>query len=469
LVWNASPGATRYYLYQNGVRLNISDLDTTAVILRNRAPNTNFTFTVRAANANGTSGHSAQFTVRTLPGAAPAAPTNLRLRDADDALTDTQIRLVWNASAGATRYYVYQSGSRLGSVTNAAAIFRNLTPNTSFTFTVRAANASGVSGHSAPLTVRTLASGTTLEVSTNRIFVPANGNSHPVTVTSNAIWSITRSHEWITPSVNGGNNTGTFNVSVDPNDEPSERTGTITVIAGIFRRVIEVVQAGRESANQLVTAQNLRDFGWTANLTNEYISRLNSALTQYGITDRRSLRLFMATCGHESGKGRLRLEGLPLLPWVQYGVHERGAGYIQLTWRATHLEFLATVNDSFTGLNTAEHIAANYPWEASTWFWTRIGSNMRSNISSSPDTLNRFILTNGDSLRVFLLTQYAVNGWGIVEGAEAPTHAAAQAILNGTTFRINNNTLSVDGFGSFRLPIGWADRYNNYNQAMRIF
>ena len=239
LVWNASAGATSYELYQNGAWLMTAQ--STAVILRNRAPNTSFTFTVRAVSANGTSGHSAAFTVRTLPGAAPAAPTGLRLRDADDALTDTQIRLVWNASAGATSYDLYGNGSLAGSVTSAAAIFRNLTPNTNFTFTVRARNAGGVSGHSAAFTVRTLA-GTELEVSTTRINVPANGNSHPVTVTSNAAWTLTRSHNWIRLSTNGGTNTETFNVSVDPNEESSPRPGTVTVIAGAMRRVIEVVQ-----------------------------------------------------------------------------------------------------------------------------------------------------------------------------------------------------------------------------------
>jgi len=97
------------------------------------------------------SGHSNALTASTLSGApsAPPVPTNLRLRDADDALTDTQIRLVWNASPGATRYYLYQNGVRLNisDLDTTAVILRNRAPNTNFTFTVRAAGASGVLEH----------------------------------------------------------------------------------------------------------------------------------------------------------------------------------------------------------------------------------------------------------------------------------------------------------------------------------
>jgi len=221
----------------------------------------------------------------------------------------------------------------------------------------------------------------------------------------------------------------------------------------------------------LVTLQNLRDFGWRANLTDTYVQRLNNALRHYGVTNIRSIRLFMATCAHESGLGQWRIENLPLPSWTQYSIHERGAGYIQLTWRNTHLRFLQSVNDNFNGNNTAEYIANNYVWEAAVWFWAvgPYGSNLRPSVRPNPNNLNNFAITHGDSLRIFILTQYAVNGWGNVDNRQPPSDEATLAILNGAGIRIENNSLNVDGFGSFRLPIGWADRYNNYNNALNSF
>ncbi|MCL2610192.1 MAG: hypothetical protein FWE02_00770 [Defluviitaleaceae bacterium] len=67
----------------------------------------------------------------------------------------------------------------------------------------------------------------------------------------------------------------------------------------------------------------MRQFGWLgAKLTPQYINHLNDVLRRFGITDIRSIRLFMATVRHESGGGRDTLENLPLLSWVRYQEHE---------------------------------------------------------------------------------------------------------------------------------------------------
>ena len=221
----------------------------------------------------------------------------------------------------------------------------------------------------------------------------------------------------------------------------------------------------------LVTRDLMNSFGWLGNISDTEIIHLNEILIRYNITDIRSIRLFLATCAHESGRGRLRLEGLPLFSWVSYSIHDRGAGYLQITHRNTHLAFLASVGDGFNGQNTAEHIANNWPWESAAWFWTRMGANMRPSVRTAPDTLNNFAITHGDALNVFLLTQYAINGWGIVDGVAAPTDAAALAILNDSGVNIvnNQNRVHVGGHGSFRLPIGWIDRYNQYNAALNTF
>lgn len=172
-----------------------------------------------------------------------------------------------------------------------------------------------------------------------------------------------------------------------------------------FHGLIEEHTGLRKPA-QRITMEMMRNFGWQeSSLTDDYINRLNNTLELYGVTDINSIRLFMATCGHESGKGRLRLESLPLLSWVNYEPHERGAGYIQITWRETHLAFLESVKDSFSGQNTAEYIAQNYPWEAAAWFWTSPAhANLRPSLRLwSSSTLNMFTSALGDSAGIFLL------------------------------------------------------------------
>ncbi|MFD2332580.1 sugar-binding protein [Cohnella sp. GCM10020058] len=85
----------------------------------------------------------------------PSAPGNLT----SPAKSETSVDLTWDASAdniGVTQYEVYQGTSLLGTVTSPAYSVTGLTPNTAYTFSVRAKDAAGnVSGASAPLAVTT--------------------------------------------------------------------------------------------------------------------------------------------------------------------------------------------------------------------------------------------------------------------------------------------------------------------------
>ncbi len=166
------------------------------------------------------------------------------------------------------------------------------------------------------------------------------------------------------------------------------------VDAEYFHALINKHTGLPEPVHQYVTMEMLRDFGWQQDLlTTDYLNKLNSCLEFYGITDLRSIKLFLATCGHESEKGNKVIENLPIPDNVRYQIYDRGAGYIQITGRdETHLRFLKSVNDSYAALNTAEYIADNYPWEASAWYWAGTSANLKSSIKPTTDTtLNDFI------------------------------------------------------------------------------
>jgi len=153
LIWNASAGATSYDIFISGSFLG--NVAGTAANVTGLAAGTSYSFTVRARNAVGSSGNSNTLNARTLANTSvPAAPTNLRL---NGSATTSSIPLIWNASAGATSYDIFISGSFLGNVAVAAANITGLAAGTSYSFTVRARNAVGSSGNSNTLNAWTLA------------------------------------------------------------------------------------------------------------------------------------------------------------------------------------------------------------------------------------------------------------------------------------------------------------------------
>ncbi|EXG85260.1 putative chitinase [Clostridium sp. ASBs410] len=210
-----------------------------------------------------------------------------------------------------------------------------------------------------------------------------------------------------------------------------------------------------------VTASQLQAFGWK-NTSDQEVANLNATLEKYGITSMDSIILFLATCGHESGKGAVALEKLNANGTTvgNYKTTERGAGYIQITWEDTHKKFLKTVNDSFSGSNTATYIAQNYPWEAAAWFWSSTEAK-----STTVGSLNDYAANYASSEGVFLVTQYLVNGW-----PSGLTNDVAAIIRDGkVSWEIKNGRLFVDEKDVSKAPIGWDDREKNYNDAVNYF
>lgn len=207
-----------------------------------------------------------------------------------------------------------------------------------------------------------------------------------------------------------------------------------------------------------ITSQMMKDFGWP--LSDEELNKLNDILEKYGITDMRSIRLFMATCAHESGKGTSKLENgtEDYFRRNGYTSYTRGAGYIQLTGKDLHKKLLATIPDSFSGADTATYIAENYPWEAAAWFWT--SKEAKPIGKENQISLNEYVLKYGDSKDIYLLTQYAVNGW-----PDDLDNGTIARIKHGEIeWEIKNGKLYVEGKDICRAPNGWDNQENNYNR-----
>lgn len=163
LSWSASTdnvAVVGYDVYRNGTLIGSTSSATTFAVT-GLTPSTAYSFTVKAKDASGNvSAASNTLGVTTDAGdtQAPTAPSSLT----SPAKTDTSVNLSWSASSdnvGVTGYNIYNGSTLLGSTTGVSATSytaTGLSTNTTFTFTVKAKDASNnLSAASNAVTVTT--------------------------------------------------------------------------------------------------------------------------------------------------------------------------------------------------------------------------------------------------------------------------------------------------------------------------
>lgn len=207
-----------------------------------------------------------------------------------------------------------------------------------------------------------------------------------------------------------------------------------------------------------ITASELRAFGWHGSTSFSQVFGINHLLRQYHITSKPSLTMFFATVASESGKGDYLLEAGDDAYYAAHGysVHDRGAGYMQITHRAEQLAFLQAMGDDFDGEDTASYIAEHYPWESACWEWS-VGK-------TSPDpNPNEYAKEHGNTVEVFLATQYAINGWTIED-------EMLRAIVQGAEYTVSEDgkTIAVSE-QTAPTPNNWTDRLTYYQEAKDIW
>jgi glucose/arabinose dehydrogenase/PKD repeat protein len=145
LSWTPSTddvGVTGYKVFRNGAQVGTST--TASFVNGGLAVNTSYTYTVSAHDAAGNdSAQSQGFTVSTLPDTtAPSTPTNL----AAQAVAADQIRVSWTASTddvGVSTYRIYRDGAFLTTSSVTPWNDAGLTPGTTYSYRVSAADAAG--------------------------------------------------------------------------------------------------------------------------------------------------------------------------------------------------------------------------------------------------------------------------------------------------------------------------------------
>jgi len=153
LTWNASSGATAYYVKRSttsgGPYAQIATPTATSYADNSVTNGTKYYYVVSAYNSYGQSANSAEVNATPMAPPPPAAPAGL------EALAgNTQVSLTWTASAGATSYHLKRSTTNGGPYTQVsaptAATFTDtgLINSTIYYYVVSALNSAGESANS---------------------------------------------------------------------------------------------------------------------------------------------------------------------------------------------------------------------------------------------------------------------------------------------------------------------------------
>lgn len=173
LTWNASGGATGYYVKRSttsgGPYTQIAAQAATNYVDSALTNGTKYFYVVAAYNSYGTSANSSEASATPQAGATiPAVPNGLVATAGDTAVT-----LTWTASTGATSYHVKRSttnGSgyvQVGAPTAAGFTDPGLTNGTTYYYVVSAVNSAGESGNSAQISATPVATAANVTITVN--------------------------------------------------------------------------------------------------------------------------------------------------------------------------------------------------------------------------------------------------------------------------------------------------------------
>ncbi len=168
--WSAVSGATGYDLRFGSTTYSVTGTSRTMTGL---TPGTDYTYSIRAKNADTTSSYSTAKTISTLP-TAPTTPSGIAAT-----ATHNSVTVSWSAVSGAAGYDVKFNGTEYD-VTGTSKVFAGLSPKTAYSYSVRAKNAGGTSSYSSQKSITTSAA---------PLSVPANVTAIPATNSVTVSWT----------------------------------------------------------------------------------------------------------------------------------------------------------------------------------------------------------------------------------------------------------------------------------------
>ena len=161
LSWDAVDGAESYNVYIGNYKL-ASGLETTSYTATDLESAEKFCFTVKAVREDVESAASNESCATTLAEApnVPSVPTNL----VATAQSSSSISLTWSTVAGAESYKVFRNSVEVkAGITGTSYVDTGLNPNTTYSYTVKAVNATGDSEASSSASATTFAESVAIE------------------------------------------------------------------------------------------------------------------------------------------------------------------------------------------------------------------------------------------------------------------------------------------------------------------
>lgn len=237
----------------------------------------------------------------------------------------------------------------------------------------------------------------------------------------------------------------------------------------------------RGSGYEYVTEKMLKDIGWEGPMSQKDLDVMNAILESFGITSGPSIRMFFATMQAE-GNGAV-LEGGDAKYFLEHGYTEntRGAGYIQITGDDLHDNFLKYVVDNYssglyekyvnlantavdvdgvwtwtsdtTDNDTATEIAENWAMTSAAWYWTgptlytykekeqRYTPENKKDLNLYAQGDNGMGTEYSETLGLFIITQYYVNGWTEpINGGLSERNSDYASVAEGGEYELIYNT-----------------------------
>ncbi|HUG28913.1 MAG TPA: fibronectin type III domain-containing protein [Candidatus Limnocylindria bacterium] len=157
LKWGPSTdnrAVTGYRIWRDGVLLTTAAATATSLTDSGLAPSTRYYYTIKAIDGAGNL--SAAVSAPATTSAADSPPT--APGNATVTVTDTTARLTWSAASdnlGVTGYRVWRNGALLGTTTSREWNNSNLTPETAYSWTIRAVDTAGQTGPAVTVTATT--------------------------------------------------------------------------------------------------------------------------------------------------------------------------------------------------------------------------------------------------------------------------------------------------------------------------
>ena len=183
----------------------------------------------------------------------------------------------WNITGVPTSWASISSSSGTGNTTIA------VTANPNTATTERSAKLTITVSGATPVEVNLIqTAAATLRVSPTSLSFAGTGNDKRVNITSNAAWTASSNAEWLTLSTTTGNLNGPLTLTAAANKATTQRTATVTIMAGDITEIIAITQAEHSTSSnpiQITTDSQLRAI--SNNLTGHFRLMNNITVTSW--------------------------------------------------------------------------------------------------------------------------------------------------------------------------------------------